>query len=171
MRRQGVARLIEAIALTSDVRLEIAGRGPEEATLRELVTDLELEDRVSFLGFLSDHRDVERLVASASVAAAPYATDVESFTRYADPSKLRTYTGAGLPIVTTDVPPNAHELERNAGAKVVCYEASSIARGIEAILASPAGWQSRRAAALSYSRGFDWGRIVPAALEPLGFVV
>lgn len=167
--RQGVATLIEAVALLPDVTLEIAGRGPEEAPLRALAAARGIADRVHFLGFLSDHRDVERLVASAAVAAAPYATDMESFTKYADPSKLRTYTGAGLPIVTTDVPPNAHELEREAGATVVAYEVGPMAAALAETLASPAEWQRRRAAALAYAHGFDWGRIVPAALAKLGF--
>lgn len=167
--RQGVGTLIEAIALVPDVTLEIAGRGPDEEALRALAAARGISDRVRFLGFLSDHREVERLVASAAVAAAPYATDMESFTKYADPSKLRTYTGAGLPIVTTDVPPNAHELEREAGASVVDYEPQAMATAIEAILASPEEWLRRHAAALAYAEGFDWGRIVPQALERLGF--
>ena len=125
--RQGVATLLEAIALLPDVNLTIAGRGPEEDRLRTLTAELGIADRVRFVGFISDHREVERLAASAAVAAAPYATDMESFTKYADPSKLRTYTGAGLPIVTTEVPPNAHELEREAGASVVTYEPRAIA--------------------------------------------
>jgi glycosyltransferase involved in cell wall biosynthesis len=168
--RQGVGRLIEAIALVPDVTLEIAGRGPEEQALRELAAARGVADRVSFLGFMSDHRDVERLVASAAVAAAPYATDMESFTKYADPSKLRTYTGAGLPIVTTDVPPNAAELAEDAGASVVAYEPEAMAAAIVDILATPESWQERRAAALAYSQGFDWGRIVGGALAALGFV-
>lgn len=170
VQRQGVGTLIEAVALLPDVTLDIAGRGPEETALRDLVERRGLQDRVTFLGFLSDHRAVEQLVASASVAAAPYATGIESFTKYADPSKLRTYTGAGLPIVTTDVPPNAHELEREAGATVVPYEAEPMANAIAEMLSSPQEWQRRRAAALSYADGFDWGRIVPEALARLGFV-
>jgi glycosyltransferase involved in cell wall biosynthesis len=168
--RQGVAKLIEAVAQVPDVTLQIAGRGPEEAALRDLVNRLAVGERVEFVGFLSDHRDVERLVAGAAIAAAPYATDMESFTRYADPSKLRTYTGAGLPVVTTNVPPNAAELEREAGASVVAYDAAAIASAIIAILSSPEEWQGRRAKALEYARGFDWGRIVPAALAPLGLI-
>ena len=167
--RQGVATLLEAIALLPDVNLTIAGRGPEEDRLRRLSAELGIPDRVRFVGFISDHREVERLAASAAVAAAPYATDMQSFTKYADPSKLRTYTGAGLPIVTTDVPPNAHELAREAGASVVAYEPRAIADAIAAILASPEKWQRRRAAALAYAEGFDWSRIVPEALNALGF--
>lgn len=167
--RQGVGTLLDAVALLPDVRLDLAGRGPLEAELRSRVAALGIEDRVAFHGYLSDHRDVERLVATAAVAAAPYATGMDSFTRFADPSKLRTYTGAGLPVVTTAVPPNAHELAREAGAEVADDDPQAIADAISRILASPDEWQRRREAALRYASGFDWARIVGGALERLGY--
>jgi glycosyltransferase involved in cell wall biosynthesis len=167
--RQGVAALVRALAELTDVRLDIAGRGPEEGSLRALAAELGVADRITFHGFLADHRDVERLVASASVAAAPYATDMDSFTKYADPSKLRTYSAVGLPIVLTNVPPNASELAREAGAEVVAYEPTAIADGVRRVLASEEEWKRRRRAALAYSEAFDWARIVPAALARLGF--
>jgi glycosyltransferase involved in cell wall biosynthesis len=167
--RQGVATLIRAVEQVPDVTLDIAGRGPEEESLRALAAELDVQERVRFVGFVSDHREVDRLVASAAVAAAPYATNVESFTQYADPSKLRSYTGAGLPIVLTDVPPNARELQERAGAEVVHDTPEAFAAGIRAVLASPEEWGRRRAAALAYADGFDWAAIVPAALARLGF--
>lgn len=167
--RQGVTTLLRAVALLPDVTLDITGRGPEEPALRALAAELGLGDRVRFLGFLPDLRDVERVLAGAAVAAAPYATDPDSFSRFADPSKIRSYAAAGLPVVMTDVPPNARELEREAGAEVVPFDAQAIAAAIDRILASPEEWKRRRAAALGYSQGFDWGRIVTDALARLGF--
>jgi glycosyltransferase involved in cell wall biosynthesis len=167
--RQGVEMLVRAIALVPDLELQIAGRGPEEVGLRSLADELGIGDRVQFIGFLDNHRDVERFVASGSVAVAPYATDMESFTRYADPSKLRSYTSAGLPVVLTNVPPNALELEREAGAVVVDYTPEDLARGMRQVLETPEGWSTRRQAALDYSMNFDWAKIVPTALERIGY--
>jgi glycosyltransferase involved in cell wall biosynthesis len=171
--RQGVGRLIEALSLLArrglDFEAEIAGRGPSENELRAMVDRLGLADRIRFVGFLSDHRSVEAFVVSGSVAVAPYDTEVESFTRFADPSKLRSYTAAGLPIVLTDVPPNARELAAEAGAEVVPFSAEGLADGIERALGAPDEWRRRRALALDYSRRFDWDVIVPEALEKMGF--
>jgi glycosyltransferase involved in cell wall biosynthesis len=173
--RQGVDRLIEAFSILVsrgvEFEAEIAGRGPSENGLRAAVSKAGLDGRVRFVGFLSDHRDVEAFVAGGSVAVAPYNTDVNSFTRFADPSKLRSYTAAGLPIVLTDVPPNAGELERDAGAKVVPFTAEGLAGGIERALASPEQWRRRRQRALDYSKRFDWELIVPRALERVGFSI
>jgi glycosyltransferase involved in cell wall biosynthesis len=171
--RQGVDRLIGAFSILVsrgvEFEAEIAGRGPSENALRSAVAQAGLDGRVRFVGFLSDHRDVEAFVAGASVAAAPYNTEVDSFTRFADPSKLRSYTAAGLPIVLTDVPPNAGELEREAGAEVVPFTAEGLAAGIERALAFPDEWRTRRQQALDYSKRFDWELIVPRALEKVGF--
>ena len=72
---------------------------------------------------MPDHRRVEELLAEASIAAAPSDPSETTFTRFADPGKLKSYLAAGLPIVLTDVPPNARELADEAGAELVPYDA------------------------------------------------
>lgn len=51
---KGIEALIRAIALCPREKLEIAGSGPEEGVLKELVGSLGIQDRVSFLGHLSN---------------------------------------------------------------------------------------------------------------------
>ena len=171
--RQGVEMLIEALRLLSkrgiEFHAEVAGRGPLEETLRAAASAEDLDGRLRFHGFISDHREVEALLANASVAVAPYDTRLESFTRFADPSKLKSYVAAGLPTLTTDVPPNARELADRAGAEVVPFDAESFADAIERALASPSEWARRRAAALAYAQGFDWSEIFTRALEAVDF--
>jgi glycosyltransferase involved in cell wall biosynthesis len=171
--RQGVEMLIEALRLLSKrgvaFEAHVAGRGPLEETVRAAASENDLDGRLRFHGFISDHREVEALLANASVAVAPYDTQVESFTRFADPSKLKSYVAAGLPTLTTDVPPNAHELAQRAGAEVVPFDAASFADAIERALASPHDWERRRTAAIEYARGFDWSEIFTRALEAVDF--
>lgn len=152
-----------------DVRLEIAGRGPLEEELRRSAADL--GDAVTFHGFISDHQALEELLARASVALAPYSTTVESFTRYADPSKLKSYLGAALPILLTDVPPNAGELAMSAGAQVVADDAGAFATAAAALLDDPAEWRRRRELAANYALRFDWNRVLDDAFAHLGFRV
>lgn len=172
--RQGVSKLVEAIAVLhrrgDDVGLDIAGHGPQEDELRTLAGNLGIADLVRFHGFISDHREVEAFLTGASVAAAPYETTEDSFTRFADPSKLKSYLAAGLPIVLTDVPHNARDLARHAGAEVADYSADAIADAIALCLSSPDGWAARRASALAYSKAFDWNTVLSGALESMGFI-
>jgi phosphatidylinositol alpha-mannosyltransferase len=163
--RQGVDVLLEALASLDDVTADVIGGGPEEEALRRRAQELGLAN-VRFHGFVADHREVERLLADASVAVAPYRPG-ETFTAYADPGKLKAYLAAGLPTVLTDVPPNAAELARDAGAEVVPFDAATIAEALTRSLASPDEWRRRRSAALEYVRRFDWPVLLGDLLRTL----
>ena len=63
----------------------------------------------------------------------------------------------------TDVPPNAKELEAEAGAEVVPFDADAVADAVARLLDSPDGWRARHEAALAYAARFDW----PDLLDPL----
>jgi glycosyltransferase involved in cell wall biosynthesis len=169
--RQGVDLLLEAVARLvkrgEDVHADVIGTGPLEAPLREEARRLGLDTAVEFHGFVEDHRDVERLLADASVGVAPYRISESSFTRFADPGKLKAYLAAGLPVVLTDVPPNARELEREAGAEIIPYDAGVLADAIVRSVA-PDVWDRRREAALAYARRFDWAVLLPDLLAELG---
>ena len=158
--RQGVDLLLDAMRLLPDVRADVIGGGPLEKTLRQ-----QAGDNVRFHGFVPDHRDVERLLAGAALAIAPYRPG--SFTRYADPGKLKAYLAAGLPIVVTGVPPNVQELARDAGAELVPFDAEALAQAIEAGLADQSGWTERHAAAVAYVSRFDWEVLLAGLVQKL----
>ena len=165
--RQGVARLLDAMATRDDVQADIIGTGPLEAELRAHAHRLGVQGRVTFHGYVADHGEVERLLSEAAVAVAPYRQSDETFTRFADPGKLKAYAAAGLPIVLTGVPPNAGELAVEGGAEVVEDDAGAIADGISRALASPERWRARRESALRYARRFDWNLLLADLLAKL----
>lgn len=171
--RQGVDTLLEALGVLvtrgETVHGEIVGTGPLEASLRARSTQLGLDATVTFHGYVADHREVERILAACSVAVAPYKRSAATFTRYADPGKLKAYLAAGLPIVMTDVPPNAAELAAHAGAEVVDDDPAALATSIAHAFASPKRWAERRAAALAYAQRFDWNTLLGELLHNLGF--
>jgi glycosyltransferase involved in cell wall biosynthesis len=163
--RQGVGTLLAALATLDDVAADVIGTGPLEAELREHARRAGLD--VTFHGYVADHRDVEQLLSRASVAVAPYAQTDETFTRYSDPGKLKAYLAAGLPIVLTDVPPNARELASEAGTEIVADEPAAFADAISRALASPDQWRTRRQSALAYARRFDWNALLGDLLAKL----
>jgi glycosyltransferase involved in cell wall biosynthesis len=171
--RQGVGMLLEAIALLHargrSVTADIIGRGPLQAELLKRTDELGIRDAVTFHGFVEDHRRLEAILATGSIAVAPYDTSVDSFTRFADPGKLKAYLAAGLPIVLTDVPPNARELEAGGAAEVVDFTSVAIADAIERTLSSPQVWKSRNQAALQAAKQFDWPILLDRGLRALGF--
>jgi glycosyltransferase involved in cell wall biosynthesis len=171
--RQGVGALLDALAILEargeNVVADVIGTGPDEPMLRERVRLLGLANTVRMHGFVADHREVEHLLAASSIGIAPYEPSETTFTRHADPGKLKAYLAAGLPIILTDVPPNARELARDAGAVLVRYDPVAIADAIADGLASAERWGKRRSDALRYVRRFDWAVLLPDALARLGF--
>jgi glycosyltransferase involved in cell wall biosynthesis len=136
--------------------LDIIGGGPLSDWLSEQIKIDNLQASVSLLGFEADHSVLARILASSTVAVAPYAPDPDSFTRFADPGKIKDYLGAGLPIILTDVPPNATELAEFGGAEIVAHNSYALADAIQNIFADNDEWKKRRADALNYRSQFDW---------------
>ena len=169
--RQGVSTLLAAVAALGrrgvQVAVDIVGRGPLEELLRSEAAELGLGETVVFHGFVPRHEDVERILAAASVGVAAY--EPGSFTQYADPGKLKAYLAAGLPIVTTAVPPNARELEEAGAAVVVDGSPAGLAEAIERLLDTPEEWRRRRDASRAVARRYDWPVILDAALARVGF--
>lgn len=172
--RMGLDLGLEALALLAQrgvaAHLDVAGHGEHEPALRAKADELGIADRITWHGFVGDPQQLSRILADSSIALAPYEPDPSSFTRYADPSKPKSYLAAGLPILVTDVPPNAHDLAEHAGAQVLPYEARPWADAIERMLDDPADWKKRRADAIAYAQGFDWNVLLDDAFERMGFV-
>lgn len=72
---KGVPCLLEAMQIlrdtfNADIFLEIAGSGPSEPALQELIRTLRLTDRVRFTGFVP-HEEVPRLICHADLVVLP----------------------------------------------------------------------------------------------------
>ena len=87
--------LIDAVAkMTQDAHIAIASTGPAEADLRARVEELNLTDRVSFLGFIHD-KDLAPLYRLADVFAIPSEAELQSLT-------TMEAMASGLPVVAAD---------------------------------------------------------------------
>ena len=100
----GLDVAIKAFALISssfpDARLNIAGRGALSVKLRKLVTDLHVDDRVSFMGHVK-YESIPQLLLNSGIGLATFLDS--PLVRYAFAIKLVEYMAAGLPIIATDV--------------------------------------------------------------------
>lgn len=171
--RQGVENLLRAakiiIAKDASVSVEIIGGGPLADNLRNLAKELGIASNVTFHGFVKSHEQVEAILAGGTVAGATYKKDAKSFTQFADPGKLKAYLGAGLPIVLTDVPPNAKELADAGVALVAEDNPKAIAKEFEKLLQDNDAWQVARSAVNKMAKQFDWDNILKKVLTDLGY--
>lgn len=88
--------IIEAVALSPTLTLDIAGRGPKEASLKALVQARQLKSRVRFHGYLQA-AELTSLAASCAVGVIPMRDD----SWVALPYKLGDYLAAGLKVVSS----------------------------------------------------------------------
>lgn len=87
--------LIEAVGkMRAPAHLAIASTGPAEAELRARVDELQLQDRVSFLGFISDI-DLVPLYRLADIFGIASEADLQSLA-------TMNALACGLPVVATD---------------------------------------------------------------------
>ncbi len=134
--------LVDAAAkLREEAHIVITGVGPTEADLRAQVDALGLNDKVSFLGFISDE-DLVKLYHLASIFAIPSEADLQSLS-------TMEAMATGLPVVAADayaLPELVHHevngflFERGNSDEMAAY--------LDTLLANPALRQSMGAKSL-----------------------
>lgn len=171
--RQGVEHAVRALAILvkkdPTISLDVVGAGPDQDKLKKLAKELSLTKKnITFHGFVKDHKDVERILSEATIAVAPYVNDPTSFSQTADPGKVKAYLGASLPIVLTDVPPIAKEIEQCGAALLVEDNPESVAGGLSVFLDDKEKWQKAHEESAKKAKEFDWETLLSENLKEIG---
>jgi glycosyltransferase involved in cell wall biosynthesis len=155
--KKGFHHLIAACATLRDRGLNcecvIAGSGPEEVSLRQLVNRLDLADRVTITGRAVLQEDLESLLQSAAVFALPCVKD-----RDGDmdglPQVLIEAMACGVPSVST-VLVGIPDLIRDGwnGLLVPAEEVLPLADALEQLIINPE-WATSLG-----TRGMEWARL------------
>lgn len=164
--KQGVGKVIDALPLVrkrvGDATFLVLGGGEEEGRLRRRARKLGVVKHVEFCGWIDDQKRVQELLSRCAFGVAlyePRGSRAENFTYYADPTKIKTYLSCGLPVVLTDVPYNAKDLERSCCATVVPYSKQAIAAALIRWLTDQEELEKARKKAIAVARTFTWERI------------
>jgi glycosyltransferase involved in cell wall biosynthesis len=169
LEKQGLQLAIEALpgvrAKVPTARLLVLGDGPYASELKRLARTHGVQDSVEFAGFIESHEEIEDRLADSALAVAPYVPDATSFTRFADPGKLKTYLACGLPIVLTDVPEFAQTIAAGGAGSIVPYRADLLAAAIVGYLTNPVALDQARVAAAKLAEPFEWDRVFDEALD------
>jgi glycosyltransferase involved in cell wall biosynthesis len=123
--------LPEVIRQHPQVHLQILGTGPQEAKLRQLCVELNLETAVTFAGY---RQDLARFYAEATLFILP--------SRYEGiPNALLEAAAAGLPLAATPCSAGLYDLLHDAPGTWLAEDlsAKSLATAILAALAALAG--------------------------------
>lgn len=121
-------------AKNPNIRLKIIGNGPKEDEYKALVKKLGLDEKVSFLGYMS-HDDALNEISKSGIGLALYNGNW-SFNYYGDSMKCREYFCYGLPVVTTDTHSTVEDIKNNKAGEVCEISAHAYQEAIENILAN-----------------------------------
>jgi glycosyltransferase involved in cell wall biosynthesis len=153
--------------LIPDFRFTVIGGGKDLPALLEEVGKAGLGGHFEICGFIDSIEDVVGQLAGAGVAIAPYYPhDSNSFTFFSDPGKIKVYLGCGLPIVVTDVPPIAKDIEKEGAGKIARYDAAEFASAVASILGGDDYSQIRENARRLGER-YAWHKVFSEAFDRL----
>ncbi len=142
--RKGHHLIIEALAYLPNVLLLIAGAGPEEKRLRQLVAHHNLNSNVIFLGSLKQSELANYYGTSDALVLAS--------SREGWANVLLESMACGTPVVATDIWGTPEVVQNHHAGILVSRESTSIANGVNKLLAHP----PERLATRQYAEQFDW---------------
>jgi glycosyltransferase involved in cell wall biosynthesis len=151
--RMGLDLLLRAVARLEDrdVRLAIAGTGPERSSLEDLADRLGLGGRVAFMGKVPD-ADLAAFYAAGDLCVVP-TRELEGFGYVALES-----LAAGTPVLATAVGGLVDLVGAFAPRRLVAADPASLAAGIAEAMVGPL---EDRLECRRYAAQFDWQAIAP----------
>lgn len=146
------------------------GRPEEEKLLKYLIQKLHLGKNINFVGFVPTNKELYSLVRKHRLLVAPYKAIPESVRWYADAVKIRMALACGLPVVTTQVPPNG-KLAENAGAGVVTKDnPGDLANNVIKIFSDEKRYLKMRKSAILAAKENTWQNSYTNALKKMGII-
>lgn len=152
--RKGIDKAIRAFARLdrSDAELLIAGTGRLESTLRSLAEELDVGDRVRFLGFVSDE-ELPSLYSSVDLFVLP--SEYEGFGIV-----FMEAMACETPVVGTEVGGITTAVnDGETGRLVPRGDVTALSNGIAELLDDPERSRSMAGAARAWAREHDWSSI------------
>lgn len=171
LEKQGLQLVIKALPnilkWLPKVHLTIIGTGSYENELKVLVQELKIDSVVTFRGFMDDRGKMQSILTNATIGLAPYKPMPESFSYYADPSKIKIYLGCGLPVITTNVTAFSETINKNKAGIVIDYSVQSLETAVKRLLRSKATYTAYRNSAIKLSLNYDTDTILKNAIDNL----
>lgn len=158
--KQGVQLVLDAIPdiikEIPDFKFLVIGTGDYESVLKLKAHELNIESFVEFTGYIKDHREIENLLAKSACAVALYNKKIDPWTYYADPGKVKAYLAAGLPVIITDVPQIAREIQVNKCGFIVKYEKDDFTRALLFLMHEDELTNNYHQNAAKFAKRFNW---------------
>ncbi len=149
--------------------LHVYGDGePDLTRLKNLTQKLKLGDKVVFHGFVSDQVQLSAETAKYMIGVAPYTATPGSPRWWADATKTRLYLAAGLPVITTQVPPLGREIVQDGAGIIADDTPIAQAEAITKLFKNNPLYKRMRANAIKRAKNNTWENTYSQALKKMG---
>ena len=163
-----IESLAKVIKDTPLAKLHIYGGGEIDLKrLKRLAVRLKVRRATYFHGFISDPVKLSNEIRSYSVGLAPYRAITGDPRWWADATKIRLYLGAGLPVITTQVPPLGKELIKESAGLVVKDSPESLYRAIVSIFKNKNLYLKLRNNAIRKAKDNTWEKSYANAMDSM----
>lgn len=169
----GLDLAIEALALVKKkfpkTTLHIFGAGlkEEEKLVKNLIKKYRLQSSVKDYGFIANAITLSQKIQPLMIGLAPYKAIPTSVRWYADATKIRLYLAAGLPVITTQVPPLGKEVAEKGAAMIVKDNKEEIAKSIITLFSDLGEYQKYQKAAINFAQENTWENTYSQALKEM----
>lgn len=141
-------------------RLELIGGGEALKDWQQLAQKLKVEKYINFEPWIEDRETFQLRLSKAAIGMAPFNYNIlDDKVKNADPGKIKDYTAAGLPVITTKAIYTYRQLEDSKCGIVVDYQVDQLAEAVIKLLTNQKLLLEYRKNALKYSSQFDWNKL------------
>lgn len=155
---QGLDILFDALpALINEypkLEVEIIGSGPEEKSLNK--RSKSFGNRIKFYGYLETLSEIQDAMTRWSIGVATYIPMPDNPAYFTDPSKIKTYLSAAVPVIATSVTPFSKEILQSKAGTVIDYSKEELIEAIRKILNSQATYSKD---ALKLAKKYNYRKI------------
>jgi glycosyltransferase involved in cell wall biosynthesis len=136
-----------------EIRYMILGSGPDERKLRNVATELRVDDCVYFLGKQA-YQDLPGFLAEADIGVAT--SRENDFRKYASPLKIYEYMAAGLPVIGTNFGETHFIIEKARAGLTVDFTPNAFAKAALVLLCNQEMYELCSTNAIDFARQHDW---------------
>ena len=144
----------------------VIGSGPEYENSKSLAIQLGIGNRFTWYGNLIKD-EFESLLKTASIGLAPYKNLPDSFSIYADPSKIKNYAQFGIPFVMTNVPKVSSEFRSHKIGVVVDDDLDDLSAAALNLLELESLWIEQSDSIFKYAKSITWSTVLEDFIEEL----
>jgi glycosyltransferase involved in cell wall biosynthesis len=141
-----------------NLTVDVIGGGAYLGHTKEYASQLGVKS-IFFHGNLTENEFMP-ILGKCCVGFAPYVADPDSFSNFADPSKVKNYIQASLPVFISNVTHNAQLIVDKGAGELIGTNPIEIAESTVALISNPDMWMRKALASESLAREYDWNELL-----------